>query len=494
MKKSFILLLALLVLVTGGTCYAQNMLLAERDQVIITENIIYGDKSVVEGVTVNLENQFDYNLFWNTVYEVGETPKTHTDYSFHEWDYYGGAEEVEGSVEFMQDVFDVYTFGYDTYDIFTGMNLAMKELYDETEPGTEKMKMVYLKDYIDYYTFGLNIWFPNEAGESAVDSPYGYEWEEDLRRQIAYMEEEKYPSEEIEEKKAVLADMKALHEFFKIPVLSTDACTIAISLGEKKEVLGVAASHATGGFSTGDMDSPPEPDVDGLDTYYFYTYSVMKDGDCYLTFEPHTMNGNLVDVSHIPGGFGIYHLTYDETKGRLNVDTLEMVYSLDVNVQIQDMMLDECGKNFLLFTSEKGNYYMSIIDRETMTLVEKINLGDDEKWHAYWSYENYFVAYGEELSVYTMDENGRYHLEFSVKDEKIQDLMNWDCVFDWNGSTLLIGNNLRDSAFRKKCGFYIAAIDKSGLLYYGEYQSSLECQQDCVPNPNVTVPIRAFWN
>lgn len=498
MRKSFILLIALLVFISGGACYAQNMILKEKDQVQITENIIYGDKSVVEGVSVELDNYYDYNLFWNTRYEIGETPKTETKYSFYEWDYLGRSDKVEGSVEFMPDIYEVNIYGYDMYDTFTGINLAMKELYDETEPGTESVKMIYLKDYLEYYTFGLNVWFPSEAGTSAVDSPYSYVSEVDLIRDIAYMEEEGYESEEIEKRKAVLADMKALQEFFKIPVLSTDACTIAISVGEKGEVLGGAASYAAGGFSTGDMDCPPMPDVDGVDSYYFYTYSVMEDGDCYLTFEPHTMNGNLVDVSQIPGGYGIYHFTYDEDKGRLNVDTLEMVYSLDVNVSIQDMMLDECGKNFLLFTSEDGNYSMSIIDRETMTLVEKINLGDDEVRHAYWSYEEFFVAYGEALSVYTIDENGRYHLEFSVKDERIAELIEWDCVFDWNGRTLLLANNnhpyLDEFGLRKTCGFYLAAIDKSGLLYYGEYRSSLECEVDCVPNKTVSEPIRVSWN
>ena len=75
MKKSFVLLLALVIFVSGTACYAQNELLQEKDKVYYEEKVVYGDKSVVDGVTVEVNSHYNHNLFWNTVYKIGEQPK-----------------------------------------------------------------------------------------------------------------------------------------------------------------------------------------------------------------------------------------------------------------------------------------------------------------------------------------------------------------------------------------------------------------------------------
>ena len=43
MKKSFVLFLAILLLGTTIVCFGQSSLLAEKDNVEITENIFWGD-------------------------------------------------------------------------------------------------------------------------------------------------------------------------------------------------------------------------------------------------------------------------------------------------------------------------------------------------------------------------------------------------------------------------------------------------------------------
>lgn len=497
MKKSFVLLLALVILVSGTAYYAQSELLQEKDKVHFEENVIYGDKSVVDGVTVETNSRYDYNLFWNTLYQIGDKPKEETEYSFYPWGNYEGDYENSGYIDFSIDCTDTMSHDYDDETEFYGLDAAMKELYEETAPGTENSTTVYLKDYVDYYSFGLVVQLPYKTGgEYGTYYEYSYLFEEDLRSEL---EASWRSEEEIKKWKEYLADIEAFQEFFKIPVLDTEVYTLAIAKDESGNVIGNATSHMYGGSGTGEIDIPDAPNVPGADSYNFRVFSAFDDGDCYMTFDPHTSNDNLVDISQIPGGYGIYHFTYDEKKGTLNLGDLKMVYPLDANTQWDSMVMDDSGENILLFTYDDGNYYLSVIDRETMTLVDTFLLGDTEYGLSYWIYKDYLVVSNENLMVFPMDENGHYYQAWAVNKEKINtmakvketeyqnDILSWNSQFDWNGKTLLIANSVvyEEEGFvvqRSKCDFFVAAVDETGLLYYAEYYSSL-ATSDVTYNP-----------
>lgn len=516
MKKSFVLLVALVILVSGTAYYAQNELLQEKDKVYFEENVIYGDKSVVDGVTVEINTRYDYNLFWNTQYEIGAEPKEETEYSFYPWENYEGDYEYAGSIDFVIDRTDSFGYDYDKERDYYGLDAAVKELYDKTEPGAENSATVYLKDYADYYTYGLDVQLPHEIGEESSDYyHYSYLWVSELRADIAELEETGANPTELKKLKKYLADIEAFQEFFKIPVLDTEVYNLVIAKDESGEVIGLGTSHMHGGSGTGEVDIPDAPDVAGADSYSFRVFSAFDDGDCYMTFDPHTSNDNLVDISLIPGGYGIYHFTYDEKKATLNVDDLKMVYALDVNTQWDSMIMDESGENILLFTydnNEDGYYYLSVIDRETLTLVDTFKLGDTQYGLSYWTYEDYLVICTDELMVFPLDENGRYFQAWSVDLETINaqikhnDYENyidhWDSQFDWNGKTLLVANSVAYEADgflvqRSRCDFFVAAVDETGLRYYAEYYSSLATSDvtysPCQENDIGDMPITVWW-
>lgn len=520
MKKSFVLLLTLVLLISGTAYYAQSELLQEKDKVHFEENVIYGDKSVVDGVTVEMNSRYDYNLCWNTLYEIGAKPKEETEYSFYPWGNYESEYEHSGSIDFVIDSSDTMTRNdYDDGTNFYGLNMAMKELYDMTAPGTENSTTVYLKDYADYYTFGLNLQLPYEIGEpNGTYYQYSYLWKHELREEIENLEETGANKGELKLLKAYLDDIEAFQEFFKIPVLDTEVYTLAMAKDESGNIIGMADSHIHGGSGSGEIDIPDAPSVPGADSYSFRVFSAFDDGDCYMTFDPHTSNDNLVDISQIPGGYGIYHFTYNEKKGTLNLDDLKLVYALDANTQWDSMVMDDSGENILLFTYDNfndGNYYLSVIDRETMTLVDTFLLGDTEYGLSYWIYEDYLVVSNENLMVFPMDENGHYFQAWAVNKEKINalvkeeeteyqnDILSWNSQFDWNGKTLLIANSVayEDEGFvvqRSKCDFFVAAVDETGLQYYAEYYSSL-ATSDVTYNPCQLhdvgeIPVIVRWN
>ena len=209
----------------------------------------------------------------------------------------------------------------------------------------------------------------------------------------------------------------------------------------------------------------------------------------------------------------MYHFTYDEEKGTIDLDDLKMVYPLDTKDYIYDMTLDASGENILLFTCDDEYLYMSVIDRETLTLLDKFIIGDSEAYLSYWCYEDYLVICTENLMVFPMGEDGRYTQAFSVDEAKMEeqiganeytrDILDWGTSCDWDGKTLVFSNqiiSLDEETLRANygCDFYVAAVDETGLLYYGEYISSLSTigfyYDECRFNTGKEEPIRISWN
>ena len=517
MKKSFVLLLTLLLVFTGTAYYAQGELLKEKDQLHYTEKVLYGDKSVVEGVTVETNLQYRYQLYWENLYTIGEKPIEQTKYTFYPNVYVDQNFEYAGSLNFMLDGTDImlgndYSKGQDYY----GLQIAVKELYDNTPAGTENSATVYLKDYMDYYSFMMDMEFPftNEE-ESFINNDYSryYVSKSELREDIAALEKNGNNEKELKKLKAYLKDIETFEEFFKIPVLEKEVYKIAIAKDEDGVVIGMGDSHANGGSSTGDIDIPDAPDVEGADSFSFGIQSVFDNGDCYFTFEPHTTRGELVDVSQIPGGYGIYHFTYDSKKGTIDLSDLKMVFPLSIEQNLTEIKMDANGENLLLFTTDEKAHYMSVIDKETMTLVETFMLGDSMYYMSNWVYEDYIVVVADKLMVFERNQIGSYTQALAVDREILQEnaivenlleKLDWDTTFDWNGETLLMANrilrhNNEQGYFADyTCDFYVAAVGDKGCLYYAEYESSLSdvdgYHSSCHFDTDKTYPIRIRWN
>ena len=350
MKKSFVLLLALVVLISGTAYYVQGELLKEKDRVHYTENVLYGDKSVVDGVTVEADLGYAHHLYWNTKYQVGNEPQEEVEYTMYPWAFYRQTYQNPGSLHFLHESGLQLEIGIMDYDKehYYGLEKAIKELYDKTSPGTEQTAMVYLKDYLEYYSFVMDLELPeNVGGGDYTNYAFRQEWE--LREKLAKWEAAGNSNEEAKRLKKYLEALDIFQEFFRIPVLDTEAYTIGLAKDKNGRVIGMSESSVGGGSSSGQINIPDSPQVEGMDSFGFNTYSVFEGGDCYFTFDPHTYNGKLVDVSQIPGGYGIYHFTYDE-KGEIDLSNLKMVYSLDVNMEFEDFYIDASGKNILLAT------------------------------------------------------------------------------------------------------------------------------------------------
>lgn len=506
MRKSLALFLVLLVCVIGGTCYVSADLLKEKDNVQIAETVILGDKSVVEGVTVERNVKYDTHIRWNTTYVVGEEAKCDTIYTFDEQGklYEENIRRYEG-IELHTNVIRAFEDASEKAEDLTGVDRAMKELFDETEPGQENSKIIDLKDYLDFYEYEITIELPGDITHHFLNR-------EELEESLAYYGNDKnyWGSLYLEELKEELHILETFTEFFKIPVIDNHLYEIAVSKDKDGNLYGWSYGTANGGGSSGNVSMGST--LTDSDSFNMWAISAFTEDMCYFTFDPYTDNGQLVDTSYIPGGFGIYQLPFDKENGTIDVDNLRLVYALDPTEDILNLHYDE-RRNTLLLLGHKDaetGYQMTVFDADTMEVKQEVFYSDDGYGAGIYMGDDFIVLETmDDVIVLSVEENGTYQkeLECDIKCLKEQtsveylDFARMD--FDWDGGKLIFAGALNDRTsyrYYQSCGFYLAVYDKTGLIYYGEYVSSLDAESNIgnydynfVCRPTENDPIKISW-
>ncbi|MBQ6844344.1 MAG: hypothetical protein IJO60_06895 [Agathobacter sp.] len=495
MKKSFVLFIMLLVLGVAVVSFGKTSILAEKDNVKITENVLYGDKSMVEGVTLELHNHYENQIFWDTTYVLGEEPKVETEYTFYQTRQNDYDHRWYGNIYFNDDMHSI-GWDEDTMKAPQGLEVAVQELKDSIGPSESGTKTVFLKDYIDYYSFSVSFRTPYD--DESNEKRFHYELDaRRLRYELPLAEESVgknygYSEGAVEQFRKELKWIETFHEFFKIPVLENEVYMISMKKDENENVIGWGMSSKNGGMGSGESDVPEFTDTEDYDDFSLNTYYFVGDGDVYLTFHTHSYNQAVVDTSLIPGGYGIYHFPYDLEKEEIYPEQLQMVYALDPNLDVVDLTRDARGENLLLFTIEDTELYMSIIDIETMTLVNKFNISEsrEDVWGIdyYVTEEEYMVVLTyRDVIVFSIDENGTYTKEFEAsreplnafmpkEDENYNEFLQYNTVYDWNGEELIFANNMYNVNGYDGTNFYVGMMDTNGLQYFAIYETSLQSE------------------
>ena len=458
MKKSFVILIVLFLLSAGTVAFAANALLDEQENVQYTENILYGDASIVDDVTVERNCRYDHYIYWNSVCTIGELSESISTCNVYEW---GKLESSQNySVHIYSSEEDPYWNEFENVDLI-GIATAYKELSDSLGAGEFGAKRIYLKDYMDYYMIDASIDLPSDIFLVTNDVTW-----------------KRYSKEEGEspEHKILLNIRNKINDFFKIPVLEEETRHIEI----KKDEEGKLTQY--GGQSVGSQD-----------TFWFSAMTTYTDTDCYITFNTRTDKGDIVDTSQIPGGYGIYGFSYDSEKNTVDIDGLKLVYELDPSVDVVNFGVDAKKQNLLLITSADECNTITIIDIATMKKKASFTYGENVKKEERYSgldiYDDFMVVtYSDEghALIYSVDENGDYTYEYEIKwDEAypdISDISYGDTVYDWDGEKLLFATSIWDTEdmYIKRCSFLLGAFDENGLLYLGAYESSLDTDENGV--------------
>ena len=461
MKKIIATVLLLVLLSAVAFCTVGFAVGSERTNVAVKERVLYGDRSYAEGVTVQTKAHYDLHLLWNTSYTIGENPVIKTDYEFYYSAYVKNTEPHYFGV--MLDANLKYGLDIRASDEkCVGLQKAYRELYQSLKPGESGTKMIRLQDYYEYYPVRITMSLPGVLWQgNDYDALY-----DDLSGQERSV-------------------WDAFNEFFRIPI-PEDLPAFEISMSR----------YSGDGFSMG--SSGHEND------YYFHTKATHTDDRVYFSISNKLYGkegASYVDTSLIPGGYGIYSFAYENVRGSADpsrapfhssyetgVDetSLATVYPLEQQEEVIYLTLSRDESKLLMFAEEYGTTYLTVIDIATMTALQKFKV-TDAKYYTFYEYEDYIAMVGwDSVTVIEVQEDGTYRLAFDVSHMNEVNASDYQRgvapAMDFDGKRLVIvdsagdGDNVYSSL--ELCGFTVAVYDATGLVYYGEYESSLSAYAD----------------
>lgn len=448
MKKTLLLFTVMLLCAAALMGAVTPVVNAQRDKVEVYEETVMGDPAAAEGLLVHMTAEYDRNLIWETDCIPGKDPVCETEYSFHQ---YGKNFIRRGDTQSFY-ISVTKSYGYDE-DATRGLALAFRELYDSLEPGEDMEKTVYVKDYYDYYPISGHVDFEKDV----------YYWD--------YSNFDTMTEEEIAENTEDWVDVTiAMQEYFKIPVIEDETVDIHVS---KVTVGDVAYSSGMGGS------------IDG-DAFDMFSCHARTDDAVYFTFDAHTRNGDLVDVSEIKGGYGLYRLpvgaTPDGTGEMAYYWDLELVAPLDPASEKVEMNMSSDEKTIFLHTRENGMYVVRVYDAATgeeLQVLTPAPWSDDEYGWGVYEAEDFFAVKltQDRIILFTENENGDYHTPIVCEIPYIDYYeYSFDRVsMDYDGERLAVVDKLFGDNFSWAllCGFSLTVYDEDGVAYLGRYTTSL---------------------
>lgn len=460
MKKATILMALVLLLSICGVGVLAADVFEAHDQVVLTEQVIYGDRSKANGLTAQINSQYQNKIFWNTTLVLSEATQSRSEYSFSAKRMRENYPEEYSGLRFSNRASGGVDFDLEAPQ--DGLWLAYKELYDETGPGQEKGKDILLKDYIDYYPMTITLDFPNAR--------YGAEAWESFEGMDVTPGSEAYA-------------IQVLRDHLKIPVLEDEHYGIHV---RKRE------DGTQGGWGGGTSQYG--------DGYNMWDYSVLADDACYFTFSTLSDDGKIADISQLPDGYGIYrlpyHTEYDELRKEevsiIDADSLEMVYPLTPGIDLSSLSINEEQTCLYLHAVEDGKYSITVIELSTMRVLQKLDVLDVDEESAWGlcDQDDFMVIefyHTQELAVMSKAENGELKLEYicPMMPDGVGSFSMYNAAMDFDGERLVFcrqidieiehGQEYRD---RTSCGIQVAVYEADGLVYLGEYKSSLDTGED----------------
>ena len=438
MKKINALFFSILIFSIAFFAFITTNVNSQSDKITITENVLYGDRSVAEGLTVVNKNHYQYQLFWETEYKISNTPKYKTNYKFTNTEHFEDAPNFYDGVILNSGVYSGFNVKKPASEQ-DGISKVMKELYDNTEPGKTSYKTIRLNDYYEYYPLDLSFALPDVYYIDNYNEKYG--------------DGKPYNTQFVG---------KIFRDFFKIPVLETDTISLELSKSADGDGYGIG--------------------VDDSKSYNFKSVSTFSKGRCYFSIS-NQKSGEYVDTSLIPGGYGIYAFYFDggdnNNKTGIFADSLEMVFPLEKEAVVFGMDFNPDESKILLYTYENEASYLTVIDVKTMKTLKKIHLIDEQVTLDIRQYDN-FIAVGTEDGMVIIDSKEYdYKLAFVVDGRQtLKDGANilWNSSYmDYkDGKLATVGNLFNEETGITECGFFVSVYDKNGLIYYAEYDNHLD--------------------
>ncbi len=527
MKKSVMIFLTVAVFSAVVTVCCWSFVNSQVGEAILSEETIEGSRTEADWLTVEFradsadnlhwKNSFDYSTNQTTsVFKRGEMEKK-TDTVVYDNIRFNGWSEVPYTTKIK-------------YEALEGLQeQKIQEYYEAIEQkvvnsGVPEQGEIHLKDYLDYYPISFQFQFGNKGydSESALNALDYYEENEELSPDG----ETVYDTE--------ITLYTELNRRFKIPVIDNEYQKYEVSKIENYD----------GPKSLAYNVNIEKPLASGKDYYQFdpvivlqeentidgiqWTHPDISDSSSQETKSADTKNrmlfivnnrtagGEIVDVSNIQDGYGIYELplglsrSNSARKGgfgqaasysRPLVNELKNVYPLDEEAEYIEMSLSEDHRYLAVFSVKDGAYFVDVVDADYWS-----SNGPEKVFPAS---ETMSYAWGEDGSIVMTNHQGyvaviskadankdSYGVLFSrnVGDdfvqeffdgemtEKVNSTSRYQCgieqglsVAENDGKAALVQNMLvGDYKYHiRNAALTCAVISEDGILYRGNIKSNL---------------------
>ena len=467
MKKSTALFLATLIAGVAVLCYGHITLSAAHEKVsfILVESI--GDATLADGLTVTVSAHLDYHLLWETAHTFGDPPQTNTEFSFHTSKFVSERIYLPEPIGLSNTRYSQYYGGLGIFlddvendrlpqELMQSHDM-LRDVASRIENGQQYTEVMFFSDYFDIYPIHASIRF-----DTFVANYYHENGGESLSRLYKEVNE-------------------AFTNYLRIPVSKGEQVTVTM----RKDFAGniVELNY----IMTAET--------------YLHSRSVETDDGIYLAVSLEVPVDSETSFDGVIICFVPTVLVFDEqgyAYKTLDYHNIQTVYpTKDTETEhkshtICSIALSDDGSCLNMITFEDGDCYLTIIEIDTMSDVQKLIIFDGIG-EAFSCEVNYF-----EGLLYTSLGDDRFALMERTADNSYRLVLtgtrNYRLSFEnghylqntqlaWNGERLALVSSYRRYvpdhggvyiSEASSCGFVLELIDSKGQQYKGAYESSLD--------------------
>ncbi len=461
MKASRILLGLCCALALAAVLFVTVSLQRERENYTVCREILQGDASALEGLTLHQNAHAMNHLLWELDFPLDGAPTC---------DFQLGRPESEP-----------YRFDYDQIMLTTpirqhtsqkyyfrnyacGVDRIVQDLAKTVPVGDELEITVDLRDHFDYYPLGLDINLPGAMLPSHV------EYLDPAELAVFYGEySDLFPLSP-----DAMAVCRKFGEFFRIPMERPFPVRIHILRESEK--------HYASSLEILDPTAVYEPQVTSVSTGDQCFFAINNrlnvvfatDENMVLPDSGERAERQYIDTSLIPGGYGLYSFSFHrehqndqecvtvcmtpEFQTGIAYETLRNVYPLRAEVEVITLVADEAAHQLRMVTMEPDGLWLTVLNLATAEEVQRLFLDGEDAIVV--DRSDFLVAkHKSRLSLFARDDDGLYHQQFTVQIPEVDGFESSGELFAYNGNQLAIYCN----GWRSQD--LITVVDETGVLY-----------------------------
>lgn len=313
----------------------------EKDDIMITEEVLSGDPAAAAGVTLRIASHWDGHLLWDTEYVIGSGKGAESEFAFSARQVVWGKNPSKSAkMDFLYGSgFGTALTGGPAQVDMGGMPYPeiLQAVAERTGAGETHEETVTIKDYYEYYPVDFML-----EGSSV-------EYEGDYSEGLAY-----------------------LAELFRIPT-GDDRMEITIEKSPAENGPGMAVGEVAAGepvFVRGEMVA------DGGNVL-IADASAFGEGGCFYAFCLESAQTGR--PSYRGENCGIFYLPFQESDGWIQVDLMQMkkLCPLPEGTTPAAMLLEEERERLYLAVKEETDYHLLVygLGSGTPVLEQRISLG-----------------------------------------------------------------------------------------------------------------------